>query len=643
MIEKMKFISITGPKADIDRVVNEYLSKYEIHLENALTELQSVQNLDPYIQINPYRESLNKASEFCNLFDASTVDTSVSLSVEDSLKLIESVDQQYTAVTQELEDLEKQRSHLDESMKKIQPFKALHYNLSSLLHFEFIRFRFGRISKEYFSKFENYIYDNYDTYFYPCGEDDTYIWGAYFCPRAQLKKIDAVYASMHFERVYLPDEYSGTPEEAFAYLETELKSANEKNEALKAKLQKLIDTYKDRLAAAKRTLESCSTNFDVRRLAACTKDDYEVFYILCGWMSERDADAFQEDIRDDENVYFFVENYTGHELGMPPTKLRNPKLFRPFEMFIRMYGLPAYNEIDPTIFVSITYAFIFGAMFGDIGQGLCLFIGGLLLYKFKKMDLAAIISTAGIFSTFFGFMFGSFFGFEMEDPIWLSPKTHMSTLPFLGTLNTVFIVAIGFGMFLILLSMVFHIINAVKAKDTENIWFDHNAVAGLIFYGALTATIFLFMSGHSLPAAAVLVVMFVIPLLLIFFKEPLTNLVNKKSEIMPGSKGMFFVQGFFEMFEVLLSYFSNTLSFVRIGAFAVSHAAMMEVVLTLAGVQASGNPNWIVIVLGNLFVCGLEGLIVGIQVLRLEYYELFSRFYKGNGREFKPFIKKTEN
>ena len=181
MIEKMKFISITGPKADIDRVVNEYLSKYEIHLENALTELQSVQNLDPYIQINPYRESLNKASEFCNLFDASTVDTSVSLSVEDSLKLIESVDQQYTAVTQELEDLEKQRSHLDESMKKIQPFKALHYNLSSLLHFEFIRFRFGRISKEYFSKFENYIYDNYDTYFYPCGEDDTYIWGAYFC------------------------------------------------------------------------------------------------------------------------------------------------------------------------------------------------------------------------------------------------------------------------------------------------------------------------------------------------------------------------------------------------------------------------------------------------------------------------------
>ena len=105
---------------------------------------------------------------------------------------------------------------------------------------------------------------------------------------------------------------------------------------------------------------------------------------------------------------------------------------------------------------------------------------------------------------------------------------------------------------------------------------------------------------------------------------------------MPKEKGMFLVTAFFELFDVLLSYFSNTLSFVRIGAFAVSHAAMMEVVLMLAGAE-SGNLNWIVVVLGNLFVCGMEGLIVGIQVLRLEYYEMFSRFYKGTGRKFEPF------
>ena len=98
---------------------------------------------------------------------------------------------------------------------------------------------------------------------------------------------------------------------------------------------------------------------------------------------------------------------------------------------------------------------------------------------------------------------------------------------------------------------------------------------------------------------------------------------------------------FFELFEVCLSYFSNTLSFVRVGAFAVSHAAMMEVVLMLSGAEA-GNPNWLIVILGNLFVCGMEGLIVGIQVLRLEYYELFSRFYKGTGREFRPYGKKEQ-
>ena len=110
---------------------------------------------------------------------------------------------------------------------------------------------------------------------------------------------------------------------------------------------------------------------------------------------------------------------------------------------------------------------------------------------------------------------------------------------------------------------------------------------------------------------------------------------------MEQSKAMFVTQAFFELFETLLSYFSNTLSFIRIGAFAVSHAAIMEVVLQLAGAE-SGNPNWFGVIFGNLFVCGFEGLIVGIQVLRLEYYEMFSRFYKGSGRAFQPFLKKIQ-
>lgn len=312
-------------------------------------------------------------------------------------------------------------------------------------------------------------------------------------------------------------------------------------------------------------------------------------------------------------------------------------------MFIKMYGLPKSGEMDPTIFVGIMYSFIFGAMFGDVGQGLLLFIGGAILYFTKKMNLAGIVSLAGIFSTFFGFMFGSVFGFEdIIKAKWIRPINHMTTLPFIGKLNTVFIVSIAFGMGIILISMIFHIINGIRAKDTEATWFDANGVAGLIFYGAAVTCIVLFMTGHSLPGGIVLAVMFGVPLLLIALKEPLTNKIKKKTEKMEQSKAMFVTQAFFELFETLLSYFSNTLSFIRIGAFAVSHASIMEVVLMLAGAE-SGHINWVVIVLGNLFVCGFEGLIVGIQVLRLVYYEMFSRFYKGSGREFKPYTGTAKN
>ena len=326
----------------------------------------------------------------------------------------------------------------------------------------------------------------------------------------------------------------------------------------------------------------------------------------------------------------------------PTTKFQNPKIFKPFEMFIRMYGLPAHNEMDPTIFLALTYTFIFGAMFGDVGQGLCLAIGGGLLYKFKKIDLAGVISLAGIFSTFFGFMFGSVFGFEnIIEAKWLHPISAMTSLPFVGQLNTVFIVAIAFGMGIILLSMIFQIINSLRAHDLENAWFSPNGVAGLIFYGSVVLAIVLFMTGHKMPANILLAVLFGVPVLMMVFKEPLAKKLEKRTGKTEGGKVMFFVQAFFELFETMLSYFSNTLSFVRIGAFAVSHAAMMEVVLMLGGATQNSSPNWIIIVAGNIFVCLMEGLVVGIQVLRLEYYEMFSRFYKGSGREFKPYNQKN--
>lgn len=640
MIEKMKFLSITGPKADIDRMTETYLSKYEIHLENALSELTEVANLSPFLEINPYKEALSTIDSFYEqLEDPSQISPEL-MDIEKAIKTVRAVQDGFRRLEEEKSRLQSEHAEILDPLKIIRPFKNLNFDVSEILNFKYIHYRFGRIEKQYLQKFEKYIYDNLDTLFIKCGEDEMYVYGVYFVPEHQAHKVHAVYSSMHFERIFIPNEYHGTAAEAFEKLDTRHREIHKALDANKEASRKFLQDNSTKIVSAKAALDACSSSFDIRKLAACTPGDTNTFYILCGWMTEKDALAFQKDIQNDEKIFCLMEDQKAPATQKPPTKLRNPKLFKPFEMYVKMYGLPAYNEMDPTWFVAITYSFIFGAMFGDVGQGLVLFLGGLFLYKTKKMDLAGIISCAGVFSVFFGFMYGSFFGFEdVLKAIWLKPMNQMMDVPLVGRLNAVFVIAIGFGMFIILICMVFNIINSIRRGDTEKTWFDSNAVAGLVFYGSIVLTIGLFISGKKLPAAAILVIMFGVPLLLMFLKEPLTNLVEKKSEILPEQKGMFFVQSFFELFEVLLSYLSNTLSFLRIGAFAVSHAAMMEVVLMLAGATNGGSPNWVVVVLGNIFVCAMEGLIVGIQVLRLEYYEIFSRFYAGNGREFKPFMK----
>ena len=644
MIVKMKFINISGPRNDIDRVTDLYLSRYEIQLESALSELKTVDNLRPFVELNPYRDALSKAVQFVGyLPNAEDVTPDTSLGLDDMFELVRKANEDYQSLQEKKEKLKKKTEELRAKQQVIAPFRPLNCDLHKVLHYRYITYRFGRIAVEFYHKMQKYLMDDLTAIFVEGDRDESFVYGAYFVSPGEAQKVDAVFRSLHFERIDLKDEFEGTPAYAYQSLEREIARINLEIDNLDKEAGEMLSDRAPQLIAAKNRLEELANNFDVRKLAARMEDNKEDYYILCGWMADEDVEKFLDEVKDDDKVFVVVEDDHDAYFGEPPTKLENPKLFKPFEMFVQMYGLPAHNELDPTVFVGLTYSFIFGVMFGDVGQGLLLMIGGFLIYHFKKAALAGIIATAGIFSTIFGFMFGSIFGFEdVIEPLWIRPIDHMTTLPFLGKLNTVFIVAVAFGMFLIMVAMVLHIINAIKSKDIENAWFDANGLAGLVFYIAVVVTIVLFLTGQPLPGGIVMAVMFGIPLIVILIKEPITRAIQKRADKMEVGKGMFLVQGFFEMFETLLSYFSNTISFIRIGAFAVSHAAIMEVVLQLAGAE-SGHPNWLGVVFGNLFVCGFEGLIVGIQVLRLEYYEMFSRFYKGSGHAFDPYTKKKTN
>lgn len=643
MIVKMKFVNISGPKNDIDRVTDLYLSRYEIQLESALSELKTVDNLRPFVEINPYRDTLNKAAHFVSCIEnADEIQPDTSIGLNDIFEIVGKANKHYMKLQEQKDSLKLTIESLRKKQQSIAPFRPLDLELSRILEYRFIAYRFGRIAVEYFHKLQKYLIDDLDAIFVEGERDESYVYGAYFVSPGETQKVDAVFRSLHFEKIELPDEFQGTPSDEYRNLVRNIYDAGQEIDKLDKKTGEMLSLLAPQLIAAKNRLEVLSHNFDIRKMAAHMDDKREDYYILCGWMAEDDIETFLKEIKDDDKIFVVVEDDQGTYFGEPPVKLENPPIFKPFEMFVKMYGLPSPNEMDPTIFVGLTYSFIFGIMFGDVGQGLLLVIGGGLIYHFKKAPLAGIIATAGVFSTLFGFMFGSIFGFEnILEPLWLRPLAHMTTLPFIGKLNTVFIVSVGFGMGVILIAMLLHIINAIKSRDTENIWLDANGGAGFIFYLSVVITIVLFMAGHRVPGGIFMAIMFGIPLLLILFKEPITRKLQKQAHSTEKSLAMFLVQGLFELFETLLSYFSNTLSFVRIGAFAVSHTAIMEVVLILAGTE-KGSTNWVVIVLGNIFVCGFEGLIVGIQVLRLEYYEMFSRFYKGSGRAFEPYTKKSK-
>ena len=154
MIEKMRFLNITGPKGDIDRVVDTYLSRYEIHLENALSELKTVKDLRPYIEVNPYKEELARAGALMERYGNLLPEhCGGSISLEKAVEVIRELDGRLKELTARRDELADQRNELQESRDRVAPFIGLNYNVKDILKFQFIKFRFGRISREYYEKF----------------------------------------------------------------------------------------------------------------------------------------------------------------------------------------------------------------------------------------------------------------------------------------------------------------------------------------------------------------------------------------------------------------------------------------------------------------------------------------------------------
>lgn len=254
------------------------------------------------------------------------------------------------------------------------------------------------------------------------------------------------------------------------------------------------------------------------------------------------------------------------------------------------------------------------------------------------MRLGEIGMRIGIFSSIFGVVYGSVFGNEeLLNPLYktvfgLSEKpVEVMTSNFIPVL---LVMAVGLGAILIVISIGINLYLQIKNKNYGELFFSQNGVAGLVFYISLIGGgAYQLMSGTSVITNPIFAVIFLlVPLVLIFLKEALERKMDNR-EMFPDGFGGFFVESFFELFEICLSFITNTISYLRVGGFVLSHAGMMMAVMLI--MDMAGGAGWIVLILGNIFVMCLEGMIVGIQVLRLEFYEMFSRYFTGNGIVFK--------
>lgn len=636
----MKLITVIGKLSELDAVIELCGQTKSFQPDNALSFFSDTRGFVLMNETNPYSGPLQKMKD-----TAALAGKKLQIVKDKEVKQTDEQVQSYVnGLVESVGVLQGRRLECIQAidgdrraLEQIQHFLGLDINLDDVFSCQYIKVRFGRLPKDSYDKLAAYTNNPY-ILFFPSSNDATSYWGVYFSPIEKVTEVDRIFSSLYFERLRLPD-FVGTPEHAAESFQESLT----KHEAELSELDKQFDELWKReeksILCAYSYLKKHAAYFDIRRYAAKYNDNF----IVAGWIPARAEKKITKGLDTLSSVEYSTDPAEAEPKHAPPVKLRNTRLFRPFEFFVDMYGLPSYNEMDPTVFVGITYIMLFGIMFGDLGQGLVLSLVGYFMWKLKDMMLGRILIRCGICSAVFGILYGSVFGAEhLLDPLYESLGIHFLPLHALESGDNIMLIilsAVAIGVGLVIVSILINIFCSLRQKRWEQGLFGPSGLAGLLFYGGIVAFVVAKMGlGIEIPGMVTLlglIFLIILPLLAMFFREPLAELCEGKKNWFPEKLGEYCMQNFFEVFEFLLSYMTNTMSFLRVGAFVLVHAGMMLMVNILSGSEM-GVGFILVQVLGNLLVMCMEGLLVGIQVLRLEFYEMFSRFFEGAGRPFEP-------
>ena len=623
-ITKLNLVNVDFNKDCYNSVLLKLYNHDDFHPELASKFTDSVAGLTVYNKDNLYEELLVRIQEMTEKyhFQAQTVKTeSNQLNVVKVKEFLDDLFLDIDRIDAVKEQLLAMIKENDDAIVQLRHVAGLDVNFDDLFSCQYLQVRFGKIPNSNVGKLEFYeslpfVYKSFEM-------DERYTWCMYITTPGDAPEVDNVFTSLYFERIHIPEFIHGEADLAIAEIQDETNSAKEHSVQLQKRIDKIISDNIDEVNRIYTIANELNSVYIMQKYIVVMGDKLTV----TGFVPAKKVDAFKNDFESIGNVHVEVLPATSDVRLEPPTLLKNSWFARPFRMFVEMYGVPKYNDVDPTLLVALSYTLLFGIMFGDLGQGILLSIVGFVAYKKFNLELGAVGMRLGISSAFFGIIFGSVFGSEeILIPMFnaMSPENTMTLL----------MAAIGLGVVLILISMIFNVVLNFKKKNIGEALLSQNGICGVTFYVAVIVAVVGMFTGLNIVNALYVIVFIVIPIFLIFLKEPLIRKFEEHQPMFPNGFGAFFVEGFFELFEVVLSFITNTMSFLRVGGFVLSHAGMMLVVYTLAGMFGSIG-ELVVIILGNIFVMCLEGMIVGIQVLRLEFYEMFSRYYEGNGIPFK--------
>ena len=667
-IEKVSLVLIEGSLKKVNKTLIKCCESGCFHMnpppDTSGTELAAKNLKDKGVYERMIKRTKAIASSLEVKLDENAAYDDIEYSVSVDFKnYLDSVDKMQSELSEERMRLNGELQSQGAIYHNLLQFSGMDADFSELLACRYVRARFGRIPNGSIRKLD--FYENKLFFFYPFEKKEKYTWCLYLTAASEVNNTDFLFNSLGFERTKLPDYLKGNSKEAVDKLLEDMDQELARINEIEEKLKEIADREGEKLSKVYAKLKALNNSYELR--ANVTVFDNRFHFT--GYIPTKEAKRFTELINSVGDVTVTMRDVTPDDKA--PVRLKNNWLFRPFEMFVRMYGLPAANGIDPTPLVAITYMFLYGMMFGDLGQGLCIAVLGLLLTKFTKAGLAPIITRIGLSSAVFGIIYGSVFGSEeIIKPFFHIPQIYEmlgyaeAPKDIFGISTMMLIAALVVGICLILLTMVINIIVSLKMHDLESGIFGASGICGFVFYASLVVGLGCsFALGIDIMNTAYILLLVVLPLVLIFLKEPLlglmeshgvknekraknggninTGLKNKLAQ-MQGSSGeggkksvgTMIIEGIIDLFETCLTYITNTMSFLRIGGFVLSHAGLMLVFSIIAN-MFDGVGSIIVLVFGNIFVTGFEGFIVGIQVLRLEFYELFSRFFKGGGVPFK--------